>query len=56
MAARREAPIVSLYRTGDLDALLADPAIDWGAVRSTPKGRRSPLASLPTKQPASAPA
>lgn len=40
---RREAPLVPLYRVGDLDALLADPTIDWEAVRSIPRGRPSPL-------------
>lgn len=35
-----------LYRTGDLDALLARADIDWPKVRSTPPGRRSPLADL----------
>jgi hypothetical protein len=37
---------VLLFRTGDLDALLADPAYDWPAVRATPRGRPSPLAAL----------
>lgn len=50
---RRAAPTVVLLRRGDLDALLASPDIDWSAVRSTPKGRPSDLASLPTKQAAS---
>jgi hypothetical protein len=45
---RRGAPTVSLYRTGDLDTLAAAPGIDWQAVRGTPRGRRSPLAALPT--------
>jgi hypothetical protein len=44
---RKGRPSVSLYRTGDLDSL-ADPGIDWEAVRSTPAGRRSPLAKLPS--------
>lgn len=39
---------VSLYRVGDLDAVLADESIDWDAVRATPKGHRSPLAKLST--------
>lgn len=47
---RRAAPTVVLLRRGDLDALLASPDIDWSAVRSTPKGRPSVLAKLPTKQ------
>jgi hypothetical protein len=45
---RRAAPIVPLYRTGDLDALLTDPTIDWQEVRSTPLGRPSSLAKLAT--------
>jgi hypothetical protein len=45
---RRRRPTVPLYRTGDLDALAAAPGIDWAAVRATPAGRRSPLASLKT--------
>lgn len=48
---RREAPAVPLYRTGDLDVLLAHPAIDWDDVRATPRGRPSPLAHL-TARPA----
>jgi hypothetical protein len=43
---RRGTCSVPLYRTGDLDRLLARPGIDWAAVRSTPPGRRSPLADL----------
>lgn len=46
---RREAPAVPLYRTGDLDVLLAHPAIDWAEVRATPRGRPSPLARLGTR-------
>ncbi|WP_199043177.1 hypothetical protein [Glycomyces salinus] len=39
---------VPYYRVGDLDRIEADrPAIDWAAVRATPKGRPSPLAGLP---------
>jgi hypothetical protein len=34
---------IPLYRTGDLDALLARQDIDWAAVRATPRGRPSPL-------------
>ncbi|MDX3166013.1 hypothetical protein PV516_19685 [Streptomyces scabiei] len=41
--------LVLLYRQGDLDRLTRSRRIDWGAVRDTPKGRRSPLAALPTK-------
>ncbi|MGW8768357.1 hypothetical protein ACWGN5_38430 [Streptomyces sp. NPDC055815] len=50
---RSSAPAVALFRRGDLDALLADPTIDWNAVRATRKGRPSPLARLasPTKAP-----
>ena len=43
---RRDTASVPLYRTGDLDALLARPDIDWAAVRATPPGHRSPLAAL----------
>lgn len=43
---RRGTFSVSLYRTGDLDAFLARADIDWQKVRSTPPGRRSPLAEL----------
>jgi hypothetical protein len=42
--------IVLLYRQGDLDRLARSRRIDWDAVRATPKGKRSPLASLPTKK------
>jgi hypothetical protein len=45
---RRRRPTVPLYRTGDLDALAADPGIDWAGVHATPAGRRSPLAALKT--------
>lgn len=37
---------VALYRAGDLDALAADPGIDWDRVRATPRGRPSPLVRL----------
>ncbi|MGO4636104.1 hypothetical protein AB4225_35075 [Streptomyces sp. 2RAF24] len=43
---RSWAPSVPLYRLGDLDVLLAHPAIDWDDVRATPKGRPSALAHL----------
>jgi hypothetical protein len=43
---RRGEASVPLYRTGDLDRLAARPGIDWGAVRATPPGRRSPLKRL----------
>lgn len=33
---------VPLHRTGDVEALLAMPDIDWKQVRACPKGRRSP--------------
>lgn len=39
---------VPLYRTGDLDDLARRDDIDWDAVRATPRGRKSPLAALPT--------
>ena len=42
---RRDACSVPLYRAGDLDQLAARPGIDWAAVRATPPGSRSPLAS-----------
>lgn len=45
---RRTAPAVALYRLGDLDVLLAHPAIDWEEVPATPKGRPSALARLTT--------
>ena len=44
---RRDTCSVPLYRTGNLDDLAASTDIDWQAVRSTPAGRRSPLAALP---------
>jgi hypothetical protein len=43
---RRGTCSVPLYRTADLDAFLARADINWDAVRSTPPGRRSPLAEL----------
>lgn len=43
---KRDNPLVALFRVGDLEVLLAHPGIDWDAVRSTPRGRRSPLAQL----------
>jgi hypothetical protein len=43
---RRDRPDVPLYRAGDLDVLAHHPAIDWDAVRATPKGRPSPLSRL----------
>lgn len=43
---RRSTPAVPLFRTADLDVLLAHPAIDWDEIRSTPAGRPSPLANL----------
>jgi hypothetical protein len=47
---RRDTRSVPLYRTGDLEDLediVTTSGIDWDAVRATPKGRRSLLASLP---------
>ncbi|MFI1331008.1 hypothetical protein ACH4U7_12885 [Streptomyces sp. NPDC020845] len=38
---------MALYRLADLELLLAHPAIDWDEIRTTPKGRPSPLARLP---------
>jgi hypothetical protein len=43
---RRGTVSVPLYRTADLDGLLARADIDWQSVRSVPAGRRSPLADL----------
>jgi hypothetical protein len=37
---------VALYRTGDLDALLADPAIPWDAFRAVKKGGKSLVPSV----------
>jgi hypothetical protein len=48
---RRSAPQVPLFRAGDLDVLLAHPAIDWAEVRATPAGRPSPLARLTARPP-----
>jgi hypothetical protein len=44
---RRDTRSVPLYRTADLDTISAHHGIDWDAVRATPKGHRSLLASLP---------
>jgi hypothetical protein len=41
-------PGLPLYRSGDVLDLLDLDHIDWAAVRATPKGKRSPLAKLPT--------
>lgn len=46
---KSRAPDVSLYRSGDITALLADESIDWDAVRSVQRGKRSPLATLPQR-------
>ncbi|MER7625788.1 hypothetical protein [Streptomyces sp. NPDC126503] len=48
---RSHAPAVPLYRHGDLQQLLTHPGIDWEEIRTTPKGRPSPLAHLPTASP-----
>ncbi|WP_280381413.1 3'-5' exonuclease [Nocardia wallacei] len=37
---------VPLYRTGDVEALLTRPGIDWEQVRACPKGRPSPLLAI----------
>lgn len=37
---------VPLYRTGDVEALLERPDIDWEQVRACPRGRRSPLLDI----------
>ncbi|WP_371681602.1 hypothetical protein [Streptomyces sp. NBC_01276] len=48
-AARGGTVRVPLYRAGDIDRLPDDhPEVDWPTLRAVPKGRRSPLASLPT--------
>ncbi|MFJ6940926.1 hypothetical protein [Streptomyces sp. NPDC101132] len=48
-AARGGTVSIPLYRAGDIDRLPADhPEVDWPALRAAPKGRRSPLAALPT--------
>ncbi|GAA4396230.1 hypothetical protein GCM10023088_78560 [Actinomadura verrucosospora] len=39
---------VALYRALDLDGVAEHPGVDLDAVRATPAGRRSPLATLPT--------
>lgn len=44
---------VLVWRRGDLDDLLADPAYDWPAIRATPRGRPSVLAKLPSATPRS---
>jgi hypothetical protein len=44
--AKKYSPDVPLYRSGDLTALLKDPAIDWDTARAVTKGQRSPLAAL----------
>ncbi|MEJ8654618.1 hypothetical protein WKI65_42960 [Streptomyces sp. MS1.AVA.3] len=41
---------VLLYRQADLDRLSRSRRIDWSTVRATPKGHRSLLAKLPSKQ------
>ncbi|VFA91797.1 Uncharacterised protein [Nocardia farcinica] len=37
---------VPLYRTGDVEALLERPDVDWEAVRACPKGEKSPLLEI----------
>lgn len=46
---RRGGCSVPLYRTADLDHLTTVGEIEWDAVRATPKGHRSPLATLPAR-------
>ncbi|MFC1435311.1 hypothetical protein ACEZDB_32195 [Streptacidiphilus sp. N1-3] len=41
--------IVRLYRQADLDRVTRSSRIDWDAVRTTPRGRQSPLAQLPSR-------
>lgn len=43
---RYSAVSVPLYRTGDVEALLDLPDVNWQEVRETPKGKRSPLLDL----------
>jgi DNA polymerase III epsilon subunit-like protein len=43
---------VPLYRTGDVDALLERPGVNWALVRDTGKGERSPLLDLVGGRPA----
>lgn len=43
---RYSAVSVPLYRTGDVEALLELPNVNWHKVRATPKGTRSPLLDL----------
>lgn len=43
---RYSAVSVPLYRTGDVEALLDLPDVNWHEVRETPKGARSPLLDL----------
>lgn len=53
---RRAQPTVPLFRLGDLEVILAHPAIDWDEVRRTPTGRASTLARIsrgPTSSPPS---
>jgi hypothetical protein len=50
---RRSAPQVPLLRAADLDVLLAHPAINWDAVRSTPAGRPSGCATQRVTKPGS---
>jgi hypothetical protein len=50
---RAGAVAVPLYTTADVDTVVtAHPEIDWEQLRTTGKGRRSPLAALPTPTPA----
>ncbi|WP_199570521.1 hypothetical protein [Streptomyces murinus] len=51
---KRAYPAVPLYRRGDLDELLARTDLDWAQAQATPKGRPSPFAKLPDKEPVSA--
>ncbi|MER7623803.1 hypothetical protein [Streptomyces sp. NPDC126503] len=48
---RSHAPAVPLHCHGDLQQLLAHPGIDREEVRTTAKGRPSPLARIPTASP-----
>lgn len=43
---RRAQPAVPLFRLGDLEVILAHPAIDWDEIRRTPTGRPSTLARI----------
>ena len=51
---RRRTIDVPLYRTRDLDGLLADAPVDWEELRGTKPGKQSPLARLGEPEPSRA--